>query len=172
MSLIFLRHTRPDVPDGTCYGRTDIGLAPGFEETAGHILRTLPDIDHIVSSPLMRCRLLANAVATRRNLSVSINDDLAEMDFGAWENSSWNAIPRAELDEWAEDFLHARPHNGESVAMLQIRVRRALKNRSKGVTLWVSHGGLYRALLAETEHPDPWNAKIGFGQFDILNIPN
>ena len=82
-----------------------------------------------------------------------------------------NAIAASDLDAWADDFFHARPHGGESVAMLQARVQKALSSRPNGTTLWVSHAGLYRALLAETEHPDPWNTLIDFAEFDILNIP-
>lgn len=170
MSLIFLRHTRPDIPDGTCYGRTDVGLAPGWEAAADRLTSALPKIDHIVCSPLGRCRLLADYLSQHLTKPVTINEDLTEMDFGAWENTPWDDVPRQELDVWADDFYHARPHGGESVAMLQTRVRRALKRRSEGAVLWVSHAGLYRSLLAETEHSDPWNAQISFGAFDILNI--
>ena len=32
MSLILLRHTRPEVPEGVCYGRADLPLACGATE--------------------------------------------------------------------------------------------------------------------------------------------
>ena len=145
-------------------------LAPGWEAAADRLTSALPKIDHIVCSPLGRCRLLAGYLSQRLTKPVTINEDLTEMDFGAWENTLWDDVPRQELDAWADDFYHARPHGGESVAMLQTRVRRALKSRPEGAVLWVGHAGLYRSLLAETEHPDPWNAQISFGAFEILNI--
>lgn len=30
MSLILVRHTRPDVPRGLCYGRLDVGVLDTF----------------------------------------------------------------------------------------------------------------------------------------------
>ena len=36
-----------------------------------------------------------------------------EMDFE--RGVAWDDIPRPEIDEWGENFLHARPHGGENV---------------------------------------------------------
>ncbi|MFN4100140.1 MAG: histidine phosphatase family protein, partial [Pararhodobacter sp.] len=63
MSLILLRHTRPMVTEGTCYGRTDLSLADDFSGSAAKIAAQLPEFTRILSSPLSRCRLLAEAVA-------------------------------------------------------------------------------------------------------------
>ena len=54
------------------------------------------------------------------------DERLREFDFGTWEGVRWDAIPRAELDAWAADFFHARPHGGESVHMLRERVETAI----------------------------------------------
>jgi alpha-ribazole phosphatase len=171
MPLIFLRHSQPAAPDGLCYGRTDLDLAPGLNAVANRLAETLPHITQIATSPLSRCKKLATAIATRRSVPFIEDPNLIEMDFGDWENTRWNDIPRAELDTWADDFFHARPHGGESVAMLQNRTRNALANRDREPTLWVSHAGVYRALMAETNHVDPWNARIEFAQFETLPIP-
>ena len=94
------------------------------------------------------------------------------MDFGAWEGRPWNAIPRAELDAWAADLLHARPHGGESVAMLARphppRARRAAA--AAGDTLAVTHAGPIRAALFATGgDAAAWQRAIGFGETIALD---
>lgn len=133
--------------------------------------KSLPNVTKIISSPLSRCRLLAEAIGKKKQIAVNEDEDLIEMNFGAWENKLWDTIERAELDAWADDFFDARPHGGESVAMLQTRVRSAVARLDQEPTLWVSHAGVYRALLAQTDHPDPWNAQIGFAEFRIIDLP-
>ncbi|HBF90413.1 MAG TPA: phosphoglycerate mutase, partial [Hyphomonas atlantica] len=49
-------------------------------------------------------------------------------DFGRWEMQPWGDLPRHELDAWANDFLDARPHGGESVAELTARTRAAISD--------------------------------------------
>lgn len=108
--MMLLRHTQPDVAAGICYGRSDLDLAPCFADTARGIIDTLPDVSRIVSSPLTRCLRLAQFVAQARALPLHIDPRLSEMDFGTWEGQPWDAIPRDQLDAWARDILHARPH--------------------------------------------------------------
>ncbi|MEO1323104.1 MAG: alpha-ribazole phosphatase [Pseudomonadota bacterium] len=171
MSLIFLRHTAPDIAEGTCYGRTDLPLAETFEEEAERVIRALPNLAHIVSSPLQRCHRLAEKVAAARNVSITIEPDFAEMDFGDWEGQLWSNIPRAELDQWAEDFLHARPHGGEAVATLRKRVQTALSGLAVHPVpvLIVTHSGVIRAALAKGDTADHFNTQIDFGGF--ISVP-
>jgi alpha-ribazole phosphatase len=171
MPLIFLRHSKPDAADGLCYGRTDLEPAPDLDTIVQRLDETLPDVTRIVSSPLTRCQFLAQALGHKRQIKTEIDHNLIEMDFGTWENTPWNDIDRHALDTWADDFFHARPHGGESVAILQKRVRTALRNLDNTPTLWVSHAGVYRALMAQTNHPDPWNARIDFATFQAITLP-
>ena len=85
-------------------------------------MAALPRADRLVSSPLERCRRLAERIGAARGLVPVVDERLREFDFGTWEGVPWESIPRAELDAWAADFLHARPHGGESVQMLHERV--------------------------------------------------
>lgn len=114
-----MRHTRPVLGTDFCYGSLDIAVADSFEADAETAMATLPAFEHIVSSPLSRARQLAERIAERRQLALSVDPRVREMDFAAWEGRPWSAIPRAELDAWAADFLDARPHGGESVRMLE-----------------------------------------------------
>lgn len=165
--MTLLRHLRPEVAEGVCYGVTDLDLAEGHAAALEAVLAELPPLDGIATSPLRRCRLLAEAIATRRGLPARPDARLIEMDFGAWEGRPWNDIPRGELDEWAADFLHARPHGGESVAQLQARTQAALAEYRAlpGHHLLVTHAGVIKAALATGPRAGDWPASLAFGEF-------
>lgn len=169
MALILLRHTRPEAPQGLCYGITDLGLAPCFVPTATTIAGALPPVRRILSSPLQRCLRLAEHVARARNLRVDIDPRLAEMDFGHWEGQRWDDIPRAELDAWAADLLHARPHGGESVAQLRARSLAALRDHAGPETLVVTHHGVIKAARVQIMGDAGWQSELGFGKW--LDFP-
>lgn len=166
--VLILRHTRPDAPPGLCYGRADLPLAPGWEAEAAALAAALPPLSLVVSSPLSRCRLLAGRIAAARGLPLAIDPRLAEMDFGAWENRPWDALPRAEIDAWAADLLHARPHGGETVAELAARVAAARAETAPGA-LWVAHAGVAKAAAAAAGRPAPWDLRLDFGAW--IDLP-
>jgi len=165
MHLILVRHTRPCVAAGVCYGITDLDLAPTFNDEAAAIVATLPVADRLVSSPLRRCRRLAERIGAAQGVVPVFDERLREFDFGTWEGVRWDAIPRAELDAWAADFFHARPHGGESVHMLRERVETAIADyrRSGESHVVITHAGVIKAALAQSGHPDGWKAAVGFG---------
>ena len=165
MELILVRHTRPLVAENVCYGATDLELAPTFEDEAARVIETLPTADRLVTSPLSRCRRLAERIGAARRLVPVVDARLREMDFGAWEGVTWNAIPRAELDAWGADFLDARPHGGESVRMLYDRARSAVADyRKTGQShIMVTHAGVIKAVRAQDRYPNAWKANVAFG---------
>lgn len=171
--MILLRHTRPDVAEGVCYGRTDLALGDDFETAVAAVLRNLPPVSRVITSPLTRCRSLAGRIAGARGLALIEDPRLAEMDFGAWEGKPWAVIARAELDAWAADFRHARPHGGESVAMLETRVRAALASTApqRPPALWVAHAGVARAAAALTGRAQGWDTRLDFGRWLDLAAP-
>lgn len=164
MGLIFLRHTRPQGSDGRCYGATDLLPGPDLANEVRRLSAQLPVVASIVTSPLARCKRLADALAAARKLPVRTETRLMELDFGTWEGRAWNDIPRAEIDLWAADLMDARPHGGESVAMLAARVEGALADLPQD-TLVVTHMGVIRAALARAGRHDAWQAKLPFGHW-------
>ena len=87
--LIFAaRHPRPRVGARICYGRTDVPLAEPPDAGAAALLAAIgaDPVERIVTSPLQRAALVAQAVAARTGAPLHTDDRLAEMDFGAWEN--------------------------------------------------------------------------------------
>jgi alpha-ribazole phosphatase len=165
--VILLRHSRPAVAEGTCYGRSDLAPGPDFETAAAAVLAGLPPVAAVRSSPLVRCLRLAERIAATRGLALDTDPRLIEMDFGRWEARLWAEIDRGELDAWAADFDHARPHGGESVAMLAARVGAALaaEKPSAPPVLWVTHSGVVRAACAITGAGEGWATDLGFAEW-------
>jgi len=142
VQVFLIRHPRPLIAAGICYGRLDVtGEDP--QDAAERLRPLLPAGIPVVSSPLQRARHLAEAL----HPAPQIDARLAEIDFGAWEGRPWSEIERTHLDAWAADVLDFTPPGGESAAQLQARaVECASGLRGEAVTL-ITHGGVMRALL-------------------------
>ena len=148
--ILAARHPRPRVGNRICYGRLDVELAePAATGAAALIIAAQDPIERIITSPLARAQDVARAVAASTGATLHMDDRLAEMDFGAWEGQAWAAIPRPEIDAWAADPLRYHPGDGESVADVLLRVRRAWSGiaSSADTTLVVTHAGPIRCLL-------------------------
>jgi alpha-ribazole phosphatase len=156
MELYLVRHPEPVDWHGQCYGRKDLSVTP--ESVAAAVASVRAEIPEqaladavIFTSPLLRCRLFAHELAAPREPEVA--DDLIEIDLGAWEGRSWDAVPRAELGAWALDLWGYRPGGGESGAMVAERWRRwsaRVRSEHAGASpiVAVTHGGLIRVALA------------------------
>lgn len=162
--ITLLRHTTPDVAPGICYGRSDLGLAATFAQEAEAVLAALPAFDHLLTSPLRRCRQLAETIAKARGTTATVADLWTEMDFGSWEGQPWSSIPRADLDAWAGDFLDYRGHGGESVAQLRARIQAAHSLLPAGKCLVVTHMGPIKAARHIAGDPGGWDTKLPFGK--------
>jgi alpha-ribazole phosphatase len=142
--LFLIRHPAPAVAPGTCYGRSDLALAADPAPVADALRPLLPAGLPLYSSPLRRCRELAALLHPAPRL----DPRLVELDFGAWELQSWDAIDRAALDAWAADPLHFIPPGGEAVADLRTRVRDFLASVEEE-TILVAHAGVMKLCAAE-----------------------
>jgi alpha-ribazole phosphatase len=148
-----IRHPKPDIDTGICYGRSDLGIAEDANECA-HALRALLPIDApLYTSPLQRCLELARAL----HAEPVIDERLVEMHFGAWEMRRWDDIPRAEIDAWAANPVGYAPPGGESPAAMRMRVA-ALLAELPEVAVLVAHGGVLRACVAELTGAADWHA--------------
>lgn len=173
MALILLRHTTPAVEPGVCYGQTDLDVASTFRDEAAVVASALPNVHHIVTSPLQRCRKLADVLSKMTGRTITEDCRIMEMDFGTWEERAWSDIPRDELDAWAADFLHARPHGGESVSMLRTRTLEALGqwHQNVGPVLIVTHAGVIKAALASGDTAADFATNIDFGGIVTISPP-
>ncbi len=109
-------------------GRNDLPLNDvGLGQAAALAGRDFGAVDAIVSSPLRRARETAEAIAGPRGLDVQFVDDLAEVDFGAFEGLTMTEAKAAHPDAAAAWLasVDVAPPGGESFAALARRVRRA-----------------------------------------------
>jgi len=84
------------------------------------------DVSAVVSSPLRRACQSAEAIAAALGVGVETDDDLAEVDFGAWEGKTFAQVQGehpAELAAWLAS-PDAAPAQGESFTAAGRRVRR------------------------------------------------
>jgi alpha-ribazole phosphatase len=150
MILHLIRHPKPIIEPGICYGRLDIS-AENVAAVAGRLQADLPPGLPVWSSPLRRCRELAECLHAQPLFDAR----LAEMDFGAWEGRPWDAIPRPELDAWAADVAGYAPPGGESPLALQRRALEFVASLSVPEAVIVTHAGVIRTLLADTQGLPP-----------------
>ncbi len=150
-TLYLIRHTTPQVEAGICYGQLDIDVADTFEEEAQRVVRWLPALGLVLTSPLLRAYTLGEYLAQKRNCELRSDARLMEKNFGTWEGKSWNDIPRGEVDAWAADILGYVPAGGESAQQLMQRAHSFLNEISllpQQHIAVVAHAGSIRAMLA------------------------
>lgn len=151
MKLTLVRHTSLQIPAGVCYGQADVDVAATFIQEA-HLTRSKIEglqFDAVFSSPLQRCAKLAETLI---EADIAHDERLKELHFGDWEMQAWDDLPREYFDEWAQNYAHMAPPNGETFSQLQQRglafIQEMQEVHPQGHLLVVTHGGMIRAMLA------------------------
>lgn len=174
MQLFLIRHPRPDVASGLCYGRSDLALAEDAASVAAALRPLLPKDTPLFSSPLTRCRSLADALHPAPRLDAR----LLELDFGEWEMRAWADIDRAALDRWATDPQVFTPPGGESVAALRARVTDFISHLTScglASAVLVTHAGVMKVCAAEmlgVASAKWFSMKFEFGTVSLIDDPN
>ncbi|MDR0699025.1 MAG: alpha-ribazole phosphatase [Tannerella sp.] len=162
MEIFLIRHTSVDVPQGICYGQSDVPLKSSFEQEAEIVKKQLDNetFDAVYTSPLSRCVKLSAYCGYPDALR---DDRLKEMYMGDWEMRTFNEIEDPRLQEWYDDFLHVPTRNGESYQDLLARVSsflnelRSSENASGYDKIAIfTHGGVLLCVQSLTGyiHPD------------------
>lgn len=151
MRLYLVRHPKPEVAQGMCYGASDVLCCEdALQNAATQLLKELPKSLHIISSPLSRCERLAQYLCRLEPVFTYKTDEkIREMDFGAWEMRSWDVIGAKELQAWTDNFSHYRcGGSGESAAMFVQRVAQRLHASVQTAEdqIWITHAGVIRAV--------------------------
>ncbi len=146
--LWLVRHPRPDVPVGHCYGASDVPIVDAhLEELLGLLPLRLPRHAPVYSSPLSRCLRLAQGLQAAGFAEPVVDARLREMDFGRWEGRGWSEVPRDQIDAWRDDIVRYVPPGGESLASLAERgnafVAALPAHRD---TILVTHAGVIQVL--------------------------
>lgn len=153
--LWLVRHARPLIDAGICYGRLDVAADAGATQAAAQALAAAlpPRIAALHTSPLQRCEQLAQTLkALRPDLMMKIEPRIQELDFGRWEGQRWDAIGAPAVAAWSADLARHAPGGGEALAAMLVRVRSAWQQaaaqaRQTGAdVVWISHAGVARCL--------------------------
>jgi broad specificity phosphatase PhoE len=162
--LVLVRHAQvADCYRGICYGRSDVALGPeGLEESArlAEILSRWP-IRHLVTSGAARARAMAERIAGRTGLEMTVEPALLERDFGAWEMRRWDSIYE-EVGDAMDGLIHEpetyRPPGGETTGELRDRVLSWYARRPcEGLVVVVAHGGPIAAIRGTLAGKKPVN---------------
>ena len=144
MELHLIRHPKPDIAPGVCYGQRDIGLAEPAAAVAKRLRPLLPAEYELHASPLARARLLAEELGAPQ-----LDERLKEIHFGEWEGQPFDTLGTA-LDEWSRDPLGFRAPGGESAREMSARVLRWLDGliaaAPQQAVVVVAHGGPLRVI--------------------------
>ena len=183
MKLWLVRHAKPLVEKGMCYGRLDVSAHQSYTEIAtNNLINALSEssaVQLLMTSPRQRTKHLANLLAKRLKLDLVEEERLAEMDFGKWEGFLWEDIPKSAIDDWTEDFNNHAFGGGESTGQLLHRVWQLMQNATGKDQLWVTHAGVIKAVQHLIKTGDPhiksasdWPSEtIGFGDWVTVDLP-
>ena len=179
MTVHLIRHTRPNVEKGVCYGQSDLGLAATFQSELPTVKKNMANIgfDAVYSSPLQRCAQLARQLCPL-GMEVVYDDRLKELDFGEWELKIWDEVSKSPAAVgWFADFVHVACPGGESYLDLFGRVMdfiaQTKKKKDCEQPLIVSHMGVIRAFYSISggiELEKSFDFKIGFGEQISLEL--
>jgi alpha-ribazole phosphatase len=152
MTVYLLRHTETTLPSSICFGQTDVALSATFPVEARKIKKVVSElnIQACYSSPLVRCKQLAESIFKDQNL-IKVDNRLMELNFGEWEMKKWEQIDKGEIEQWSTDFVKIACPGGESYLQLQKRVMafwKELQKSAQQTVLVVTHAGVIRALLS------------------------
>lgn len=155
--LLLLRHGQTELSVQRRYsGRGNPELTEVGRRQAADAARYLAQkggISAVISSPLQRAHATATAAADALGLSVAVDENLTETDFGEWEGLTFPEAAKSHPDvhgRWLRDTSLAAP-GGESFDEVGQRVHRALDRivaEHPGATvLVVSHVTPIKTLL-------------------------
>ncbi|GAB3485054.1 histidine phosphatase family protein [Marinomonas epiphytica] len=155
MKLYLVRHPKPDVATGLCYGQLDVPILDGWQTQAEAIQRYLYErhgkFGHPIAyfhSPLSRASQLAERVSAGQSKPITA---LKELDFGDWEGTTWEQISKQQIDAWFADLSNSAPYQGESLQDLADRLWQwwqSLDTSQTDACVLVTHSGVIKVLVS------------------------
>lgn len=159
--IIFVRHGMTDFPKDRLYcdDREDpplneLGLLQA--QMAASMLAN-EHVDIIITSPLQRTLMTAEAIANKTKLQLQTNYDLKERPFGIWDGLYFDAIEKDFPDgyqSWKKNPDTFVPEGGESIHDLLARVKKAIEkiillHHGKTAVI-VTHVGPIRVMVSHS----------------------
>ena len=179
LHLDLLRHGETELGGGLRGSLDDALTAKGWEQMRAAVVAQGP-WHRLVSSPLQRCARFAEELGAQLQVPVSLEPDLQELHFGAWEGQSAAALMETDAEAlglfWADPYSFTPPE-GEAVSDFSDRVLAAVARLQQAHAgervLLVSHGGVMRLLLARARglpREQLLNVEVGHGALFSLQV--
>lgn len=177
MKVYLVRHTSVNLPRGTCYGWSDVGLSDSFPAEAISTRKAIPDnicFDAVYTSPLSRCIRLAGFCG----YSDAVRDErLKEMNFGEWELMPYDDITGSYAEQWYNDYLNLPAPGGESFRQLYARVADFLDSlkmdSNRRNVLVFAHGGVLacaRIYSGDATFENAFSTVVPYGGMAVIDI--
>lgn len=180
--IYFVRHGQTDSNIERRYcGQTNVNLNNVGKKQAKKIADILKDykIDKIFSSDLLRVKMTAQEINKNHNLDIKYVKDLREINFGDFENLTFDEIsmkyPEEKEKLISQKYLYSFP-NGESIKTLYKRTNEAfseiVNNNKEENILIVSHGGVISSIITDILSGDIekyWNIEIDNATLSTIN---
>lgn len=171
-TLILIRHGElPDSCRGRYIGRSDVSLSEQGLRDCRNLAARFSELrpEKIFVSPMRRARESACAICPDRD-DLIFDDRLREIDFGDWENLSFEEIrlrtPQEELDRWFRHPDRMRFPNGDSVAEhyagVDAFLDEVLFSIPEKTIAVITHGGVLMRLISRARQLPPER------QFEVL----
>jgi broad specificity phosphatase PhoE len=159
VEIVLVRHAEAaEDARGRCYGSLDVGLSErgGLQAARLGEAFAAEAVGRVLSSPRVRARATAEAIALPHRLPVEVDERLSELDFGELEGATYDEIAATRpglYRRWMTDPTAVVFPGGEGYEDLRRRAAAALGDilSTPVATLLVvvTHGGVVRAVLAE-----------------------
>lgn len=168
---------------GLLQGQTDIDLnAQGFAqaEEAAERLKDVP-FEIAFCSPLVRARHTAETIVGNRNITLTTDERLRELNFGPWEGVDIRTIRDAASQPFTNPGDYIPPEGAESFAQLYARSGEFVKQvllpleGTYETVLVVAHGGVNRSILNPVLNipvSDFWQIHMGNCATAVLECRN
>jgi probable phosphoglycerate mutase len=136
-------------PPLSAAGRDQARRAAGSALLRGHAFT------EVLTSPMTRCQETAQIVAAALEVSIVVDHDLREMDFGVWEEMTFDEVQDRypeDLRRWRESAWAAPTGSSESIAAVVDRMGTAAERFASGYAgasvVAVTHITPIKALVA------------------------
>jgi probable phosphoglycerate mutase len=150
--LLLVRHGQTAVnSQGRLQGRVDAPLTDLGHEQARRLAEVIAPLapKAVVTSPLLRARDTAAAIARAVGRPLEVDERLTELHYGDWDGARIADLPDGAFARWREDPDFAPP-GGESIPTVRDRVVPCVEDLLDrgGVVVAVSHVTPIKAAVA------------------------
>ncbi len=142
-------------------GKIDVPLTQKGQLQMEESLSGFSGWQSIVSSPLLRCKKIAEAKAVELGLPFVVDRRLSEISFGDWDGERFSVVKEQDAERFKRFWQNPAentPPNAEPLAQFSQRIVSALEalisdNQGQHI-LAVVHGGVIRAILSDVLQAD------------------